>query len=66
MTTTDIVGEDLASQLDQNGVAGLFATSACENESLLIPAADPHVTHALMEATQTDHSLAHTRSLADN
>ncbi len=66
MTTTDVVGEDLASQLDQDGVADLFATSACENESLPIPAADPHVTHALMEATQTDHSLAHIRSLADN
>ncbi len=62
--TTDVVGEDLASQLNQDGVADLFAT--CENESLPIPAADPHVTHALMEATQTDHSLAHIRSLADN
>ncbi len=35
MTTTDVVGEDLASQLDQDGVADLFATSACENESRL-------------------------------
>ncbi len=41
VTTTDVVGEDLASQLDQDGVADLFATSACENESLPIPAADP-------------------------
>ncbi len=39
MTTADVVGEDLASQLDQDGVADLFATSAGENESLPIPVA---------------------------